>query len=62
MDGAGDQFLAGSAFAGDQHRGIEIGDAADELIDALHLRAGADEPVATGWAPRGAAARSGAAA
>jgi len=48
MDGASDQFLAGSAFAGDEHGGVEVGDAADELINALHLRAGADETVAAG--------------
>ena len=36
VNGAGDQFLAGAAFAGDQNRGIEVGDAADQLIDALH--------------------------
>ena len=62
MDGAGDQFLAGAAFAGDQHRGVEIGDAAHELIDALHLRAGADEAVAAGRLFQASAVRSEAAA
>ena len=38
VNGAGDQFLAGSAFARDQHGGVEIGDAADQLINALHAR------------------------
>ena len=36
VNGAGDQLLAGAAFAGDEHGGIEIGDAADELVNALH--------------------------
>ena len=48
MDGAGDQFLTGSAFARDEHGGVEIGDATHELIDALHLRAAANEAIAAG--------------
>ena len=48
MNGAGDQFLAGAAFAGDQHRGIEIGDAMHQLVDPLHLRTRSDQLVATG--------------
>ena len=46
MNGAGDQFLAGSAFAGDEHGGVEIGDAAHQLIDALHAGAGSDDAIA----------------
>jgi hypothetical protein len=46
MDGPGNQFLAGSASPGHQHRGVEIGHAAHELIDALHLLTGADNVVA----------------
>ena len=48
VNGAGDQFLAGATFAGDQHRGIEIGDAMHQLINPLHLRTRSDQPVATG--------------
>ena len=46
VNGAGDQFLAGAAFAGNQNRGIEIGYAADQLIDALHGGAGSDDAIA----------------
>src|SRR5581483_2710175 len=47
VNGARDQLLAGSAFAGDQHGGIEIGDAADKLKHALHARARTKNLVAT---------------
>ena len=47
MNGAGDQFFAGTAFAGYQHGGIEVGYATNELINVLHLRTGPDHPVAT---------------
>ena len=43
VDGAGDQFLAGAALAGDQHRHVLGGDAADGLVDLAHGRAGADD-------------------
>ncbi len=48
VNGAGNQLLAGSAFAGHQHRGIQIGDAMHQLINPLHLRTGANHLVATG--------------
>ena len=38
----GDQFLAGAAFAGDQHAGIARGHQGDALENRLHGRAGAD--------------------
>ena len=62
VNGAGDEFLAGAAFAGDQHRGVEVGDAADQLINALHLRAGADDAVAGAGRPQACAAPCSAAA
>ncbi len=37
VNGAGDQFLAGAAFAGDENRGVEVGYAADQLIHSLHV-------------------------
>ena len=46
VNGAGNEFLAGAAFAGDQNRGIEIGYAAHQLIDALHVGAGSDDAIA----------------
>ena len=39
MDGPGHQFLAGAALARDQHGGIHLGHAADELIHLAHARA-----------------------
>ena len=45
IDGAGDQFLAGAALAGDQHGHVLRGDPADRLVHFLHLRAAADEHV-----------------
>ena len=42
VDGAGDQFLAGAALAGDQHRHVLGGDAADGLVHLAHGRAAAD--------------------
>ena len=43
VDGAGDQFLAGAALAGDQHGERLVGDAADGLVRFLHPRAAADD-------------------
>ncbi len=43
VDGASDQLLAGAALAGDQHRHVLAGDAADGLVHLAHRRAGADE-------------------
>ena len=43
VDGAGDQLLAGAALAGDQHRDVLSGDAADGLVDLAHGGAGADD-------------------
>ena len=40
---AGDQFLAGAAFAGDQRGGVAAGDLADELENLLHRLAAADD-------------------
>ena len=49
VDGAGDQFLAGAALAGDQHGHVLGGDAADGLVHLAHGRAGADDgPVHVG--------------
>ena len=45
MDGAGDQFLAGAALAGDHHRRIAVRDAADHLEDLLHRHGLADDGV-----------------
>ena len=39
VDGAGDQFLAGAALAGDQHGDVLGGDAADGLVHLAHRRA-----------------------
>ena len=39
MDGARHQFLAGPAFAEDQHRDVARRHARDELIDVAHARA-----------------------
>ena len=43
VDGPGHQLLAGAALAGDQHRDVLGGDAADGLVDLLHGRAAADD-------------------
>ncbi len=43
MDGAGDQRLAGAAFAGDEHGGFGVGHAIDHLEDALHAVVVADD-------------------
>ncbi len=45
MDGAGDQVLADTAFAAEQHSGAGGGDAHDGGEDLLHLRPGADDVV-----------------
>ena len=36
VDGAGNEFFSGTAFAGDEHGGVDVGDAAHEVIDLLH--------------------------
>ena len=38
MNRPGDDFLAGAAFAADQHRGVAAGDQFDFLPDLLHRR------------------------
>jgi hypothetical protein len=43
VDRARDQLLAGAALAGDQHRGVAVGDAVDELADGADRRAVADD-------------------
>ena len=43
IDGAGDEFLAGAAFAGDERGGVRLRDLADELEDLLHRLAAADD-------------------
>jgi hypothetical protein len=43
VDGPGDQFLAGAALAGDQHRHVLGGHPADRLVHLQHGRAGADD-------------------
>ena len=43
VNGAGDEFLAGAAFAGDERGGVAGGDLADELEDLLHRLAAADD-------------------
>ena len=40
---AGDKFLAGAAFAGDERGGVGCGDLADELEHLLHRLAAADD-------------------
>ena len=46
VNGAGDELLAGSAVAGDENGGVEIGYAAHQLVDALHAGAGTDDAIA----------------
>ena len=46
MDGAGNQLLARAGWTADQHGGVARGDLLDQLHDALHRRAGADQAVA----------------
>ena len=43
VHGAGHQFLAGAGFAADQHGGVRGGDFRDQLADALHRQAVADQ-------------------
>ena len=45
MEGAGDQFLAGAAFAQDEDGAVGVGHALDHLEDVLHLGGIADELV-----------------
>jgi len=42
VDGAGNQFLAGARFSGDEHRSLGRGHFLNELVDALHGSALAD--------------------
>ena len=44
MDRAGDEFLAGTGFAADEHRGVALRDLADHAQHALQRIAGADDP------------------
>ncbi len=46
IQGAGDQFLAGAAFAGDEDGGLGAGDFADELAQVFHRGALAEQFVA----------------
>ena len=48
VDGARDQFFAGAAFAGDQHRGVGGRDGLDGVKDLLHGFALADDVLGTG--------------
>ena len=43
VQGAGDEFLAGAALAGDEHRNVAGGDTLDQREDLLHLRRRADQ-------------------
>lgn len=43
VEGSGDEFLAGAAFAEDEDGGVGIGDAFDHAEDVLHALAGADD-------------------
>ena len=52
VKGAGHQFLAGAAFARDQHGGLGAGDLADQLAQILHGRALAQQFVAASRPPR----------
>ena len=45
MDGAGDNFFAGAAFAADENGGIALRDAGDELFHLANLTAFANEVV-----------------
>ena len=45
VDGARHQFLAGAAFAGDQHAAGLRRDILDQVENGAHLRAGADDVV-----------------
>ena len=45
VDRPGDHAFAGAAFAGDQHGGPRVGDAADHLEDFEHPRVAADDVV-----------------
>ena len=47
VDGACDNFFAGAALSADQHGGIALRDAGDELLQLSNLAAFADE--AAGW-------------
>ena len=50
MDGAGDQFFSGAAFAGDQDAAGLRRDSLDKVEDGAHLRTLADDVVETGEA------------
>jgi len=47
MDGAGEEFLARSRFAFNQHGGIRRRDGHDQIQHALEGRAGADDSLKT---------------
>ena len=57
INGAGDQFLAGAALAGDERGGVGGGDLADELEDLLHRLAAADDAQLVILGSRAAAGR-----
>src|SRR5579883_889609 len=48
VDGAGDQFLAGAAFAGNEHRGASVFEARNHAQHVLDLGGGADDAVELG--------------
>ena len=48
MDGAGHQLLAGAGFAGQQHADRVVQHFADQLINAAHRRAVANQAIAAG--------------
>ena len=52
MDGVGDELLAGAGLAAEQHRHLEVGDAADLVADALEPLALADQSEAADRAQR----------
>ena len=47
MQPARDQFLAGAAFAYDQHCAVRVGHLVNKIINLLHLPAGADNVLET---------------
>src|ERR1700722_371242 len=47
MNCVGDELLAGAAFSGDENGCIDAGDAAHEIVNSVHLRAGSAHSVAT---------------
>ena len=53
MNRPGDEFLSGPAIAGNEHRRVQVGDTAYQLVDAAHRSAHSDKGVAPwrliGW-------------